>query len=77
MGEIKRRQLAKPDQDPGTDAARTLKIGYVSPTTGPLAGFGEAEVVAQNPNFSLSEIDLRPDYFEEPRRLTVGIDVDF
>jgi branched-chain amino acid transport system substrate-binding protein len=28
----------------GSDAAaRTLKIGYVSPTTGPLAGFGEAD----------------------------------
>jgi branched-chain amino acid transport system substrate-binding protein len=27
----------------GGDAARTLKIGYVSPKTGPLAGFGEAD----------------------------------
>jgi branched-chain amino acid transport system substrate-binding protein len=27
----------------GSDTARTLKIGYVSPRTGPLAGFGEAD----------------------------------
>ena len=43
----------------------------------PYRTLGEAEVVAQNPNFSLSEIDLRPDYFEEPRRVVVGIDLDF
>ena len=27
----------------GSDTARTLRIGYVSPRTGPLAGFGEAD----------------------------------
>ena len=38
---------------------------------------GEAVVVQQNPNFSVAEIDLRPDYFEEPRRVVVGFDLNF
>jgi branched-chain amino acid transport system substrate-binding protein len=33
----------KQSESGGGDAARTLKIGYVSPKTGPLAGFGEAD----------------------------------
>ncbi|HEV2893262.1 MAG TPA: twin-arginine translocation signal domain-containing protein, partial [Actinomycetota bacterium] len=33
----------KQSESGGGDAARTLKIGYVSPKTGPLAGFAEAD----------------------------------
>ncbi len=43
----------------------------------PYRTIGEAEIVRQNPNFSIDEIDLRPDFFEEPRRLIVGLEVEF
>lgn len=43
----------------------------------PYRTLGEAEVVRQNPNFSIDEIDLRPDYFEAPRRVVVGFDLSF
>lgn len=43
----------------------------------PYRTLGEAEVVRQNPNFSMEEIDLRPDFFAPPRRVIVGIDVSF
>ena len=43
----------------------------------PYRTLGEAEVVRQNPNFLFEEIDLRPDFFEEPRRVVVGFSMDF
>src|SRR3989304_7680261 len=39
-----------PTATPTAAAGRTIKIGYVSPQTGPLAGFGEAD------NFILSGV---------------------
>lgn len=38
---------------------------------------GEAEVLLQNPNFSVDEIDLRPDFFQAPRRIVLGMTVGF
>ena len=43
----------------------------------PYRTLGEAEVLAMNPNFSSAEVDLRPDYFDPPRRIIVGIDLRF
>ncbi len=43
----------------------------------PYRTIGETEIVRQNPNFSIEEIDLRPDFFEEPRRVIVGLEVEF
>ena len=34
---------APPGPARGPGGTRTIKIGYVSPQTGPLAGFGEAD----------------------------------
>ena len=31
----------------------------------------------RNPNFTIKQIDLRPDYYSEPRKILVGISVDF
>ena len=43
----------------------------------PYRTLGEAEVLAMNPNFSVSEVDLRPDFFDPPRRIIFGIDLRF
>jgi outer membrane receptor protein involved in Fe transport len=43
----------------------------------PYRTLGEAEVLAMNPNFSSAEVDLRPDYFDPPRRIILGIDLRF
>ena len=31
----------------------------------------------RNPNFTIEQIDLRPDYYSEPRRVILGISMDF
>jgi outer membrane receptor protein involved in Fe transport len=43
----------------------------------PFRTIGETEVLLQNPNFSLHEIDLRPDFYTEPRRVIAGIELNF
>ncbi len=43
----------------------------------PFRTIGEAEILRQNPNFSVREIDLRPDFYAEPRRVIVGIELRF
>ncbi len=43
----------------------------------PFRTIGETEVLLQNPNFSLHEIDLRPDFYAEPRRVIAGIELNF
>jgi hypothetical protein len=43
----------------------------------PFRTIGETEVLLQNPNFSLNEIDLRPDFYTEPRRVIAGIELNF
>jgi len=43
----------------------------------PFRSLGETEVLRQNPNFSVSEIDLRPDFLDAPRKVLIGISVDF
>ncbi len=43
----------------------------------PFRTIGEAEILLQNPNFSLREIDLRPDFYAEPRRVIAGITFSF
>ncbi|RKY55469.1 MAG: hypothetical protein DRP96_12465, partial [Candidatus Neomarinimicrobiota bacterium] len=35
------------------------------------------EVLLNNPNFTLEEVDLRPDYFSSPRRVVIGLNIDF
>lgn len=37
----------------------------------------EREVLSRNPNFTPAEIDLRPDYYSEPRRVIIGFSVQF
>ena len=43
----------------------------------PFRTIGETEVLLQNPNFSIDEIDLRPDFYTEPRRVIAGIELTF
>ena len=43
----------------------------------PYRTIGETEVLLQNPNFTLHEIDLRPDFYSEPRRIIAGIELGF
>ena len=43
----------------------------------PFRTIGETEVLLQNPNFSMHEIDLRPDFYAEPRRVIAGIELNF
>ncbi len=43
----------------------------------PYRTVGETEVLLQNPNFSVDEIDRRPDFFEAPRRVVAGMTVEF
>ncbi len=43
----------------------------------PYRTIGETEILLQNPNFSLHEIDLRPDFYAEPRRVIAGIELNF
>ena len=38
---------------------------------------GETEVLLQNPNFTVDEIDNRPDFFQAPRRVVAGMTVQF
>ena len=38
---------------------------------------GETQVLVQNPNFSVDEIDLRPDFFQAPRRIVAGMTLSF
>ena len=44
------RSVGDPSVAPSASAAsgRAIKIGFVSPTTGPLAGFGEADKFVQD-----------------------------
>ena len=43
----------------------------------PYRTLGETEVLSQNPNFSVDEIDLRPDFFQAPRRIVAGMTLNF
>ncbi len=43
----------------------------------PYRTIGETEILLQNPNFTLQEIDLRPDFYSEPRRIIVGAELSF
>ena len=43
----------------------------------PYRTLGETEVLIQNPNFSVDEIDRRPDFFQAPRRVVAGMTLDF
>jgi len=58
-----------------------LNAKSVYPSTGnalhPYRTIGQAEVLALNPNFSLGEVDLRPDFFDPPRRIILGLDIRF
>ncbi len=37
----------------------------------------EWQLLKRNPNFTLNEIDLRPDFYTEPRRILIGFSMDF
>lgn len=43
----------------------------------PYRTLGETEVLLQNPNFTVDEIDRRPDFLGSPRRVIVGLDLNF
>jgi len=54
---------------------------YVYSSTGdseaPYRTIPATEVLANNPNFTIEEVDLRPDYYSEPRRVLLGLQVKF
>ncbi|MEN8191294.1 MAG: TonB-dependent receptor [Bacteroidota bacterium] len=58
-----------------------LNSRYVYSSTGgsdaPYRSYITQEQVSNNPNFSLSEIDNRPDYYLEPRRILLGVKFEF
>lgn len=58
-----------------------LNSRYVYSSTGssdtPYRSYYTQEQVSNNPNFSLSEIDNRPDYYLEPRRILLGFKIEF
>jgi len=37
----------------------------------------ERDILNRNPNFSIGEIDLRPDFYSEPRRIIIGFNAGF
>ncbi len=43
----------------------------------PYRTLGETEVLLRNPNFTVDEIDRRPDFFEAPRRIVAGLSFEF
>ena len=43
----------------------------------PYRTIGETEILQQNPNFTVQEIDLRPDFYTEPRRVIAGVEFSF
>ena len=43
----------------------------------PYRTVGETEILLQNPNFTVDEIDLRPDFYSEPRRVVAGVELSF
>ncbi len=43
----------------------------------PYRTVGETEVLLQNPNFTIDEIDRRPDFFQAPRRIVAGMTLEF
>ena len=43
----------------------------------PYRTVGETEILAQNPNFTVDEINLRPDFYSQPRRIVVGVELSF
>jgi Outer membrane receptor for ferrienterochelin and colicins len=58
-----------------------LNEKYVYASTGradyPYRTYSELQLTKQNPNFTVDEIDLRPNYYSEPRRIIVGFSFDF
>ncbi len=54
---------------------------YVYSSTGsasePYRTRTEHDLLVRNPNLSINEIDLRPDFYSEPRRIIIGFSVDF
>ncbi len=58
-----------------------LNQRYVYSSTGnadfPYRSYAETEILRQNPNFTLDEIDLRPDFYSEPRKVVVGVGLEF
>lgn len=58
-----------------------LNERYVYASSGradyPFRNATELQLLKQNPNFSIDEIDLRPNYYSEPRRLLIGFSLDF
>lgn len=58
-----------------------LNEKYVYSSTGradyPYRTYSELQLIRQNPNFSVDEIDLSPQYYSEPRRILVGFSLDF
>ena len=37
----------------------------------------DRDLLLRNPNFTIEQIDLRPDYYSEPRRVILGFSMDF
>jgi len=58
-----------------------LNEKYVYSSTGradyPYRTYSDLQLVRKNPNFTVDEIDLSPQYYSEPRRILVGFSLDF
>ncbi|MBL1213019.1 MAG: TonB-dependent receptor [Ignavibacteriae bacterium] len=58
-----------------------LNARYVYSSTGnpeaPYRSSVSNEIVKLNPNFTKAEIDNRPDFYQEPRRVLLGVKLDF
>jgi len=58
-----------------------LNERYVYASSGradyPFRNATELQLLKQNPNFTVEEIDLRPNYYSEPRKVLIGFSLDF
>lgn len=58
-----------------------LNERYVYSSTGnadfPYRAYAEQQILEMNPNFSINEIDLRPDFYSEPRKVVLGASFEF
>jgi len=61
-----------------TDRLNELRV-YTSTgnASHPYRTLGSSELLMNDPNFTVKEIDLRPDYYSQPRRVVVGLNIDF
>ena len=61
-----------------TDRLNELRVySSTGDANHPYRTIPNTEVLLNNPNFSLDEVDLRPDFYSSPRRIIFGLNIDF